>query len=63
MPCLDEDLLGEVPCIGFVVDHVADHGEYPTPVSGDQSIVCCEVPLLGLGDECPILVEGFRAGA
>ncbi len=25
-PCLDEDLLGEVPCIGFVASHVVDHG-------------------------------------
>ena len=25
-PRLDEDLLGEVPCIGFVASHVVDHG-------------------------------------
>lgn len=62
VPRFDEDLLGEVPCIGFVVDHVANHGEYATAVTGDQGIVCGEVPLLGLDDECPILVRSIGMG-
>ena len=49
VPCLDEDLLGEVPRVGFLVDHVADHGENSSPVTGYQRVIGTEVPTAARG--------------
>src|SRR4029077_9690287 len=46
LPCLEEALLSEIPCVLFAMDHVVNHAEYSCPVAGYQLVECFGVTVL-----------------